>query len=473
MNVMMITAEMAPYAKTGGLADVLASLPSELAAEGHDVRCFLPLYGPIDREKHGLEVVIPRLDTPMERWKEPASLWQVNGDTTTYFVGSERYFDREGIYGYEDDGERFIFLCRTALESVRHLNWRPDVIHCHDWHTGLVPNWLKTTYREDPFFRGVKSLFTIHNLAYQGLFGREILEVTGIADETVYVPDLGEIVDFMARGIIFADKVNTVSERYAQEICTPEYGERLDSFLRDRGEDLHGVLNGIDVELFDPKTDPNLVLNFDAATLENKAVNKKALQNEAGLEPDAGRPLCGFIARVSHQKGMELLEATLPPLIRAGGQFILLGTGDPHYENIFRELQARYPGSCSANILFDAALAQRMYAGLDFMLIPSLYEPCGLTQMISMRYATVPIVRETGGLADTVIDYDPATGEGTGFTFEPAEALDFMGAIARGFELYRRPAAFRELALRCMARDFSWGPSARKYSGLYTELAGR
>ena len=235
MNIMMITAEMAPYAKTGGLADVLGALPRYLAELGHDVRCFIPLYGFIDRKEHGLELEIHQVDTPMERWTEPAGIWKVGDEGTTYFVASERYFDRDNIYGYEDDGERFIFLCRTALEAARRLDWRPDVIHCHDWHTGLVPNWLKTTYREDPFFRDSRSLFTIHNLAYQGLFSRDILAFTGITDQASFEPDLGEIVVFMARGIIFADKVNTVSERYATEIRTPEFGERLDSFLRDRG----------------------------------------------------------------------------------------------------------------------------------------------------------------------------------------------------------------------------------------------
>jgi starch synthase len=470
MNIMMITAEMAPYAKTGGLADVLGSLPRYLAELGHDVRCFIPLYGFIDRQQHGLELEISQVDTPMERWTEPAGIWKTSDESTTYFVASERYFDRENIYGYEDDGERFIFLCRTALETVRRLDWCPDVIHCHDWHTGLVPNWLKTTYREDLFFRDSRALFTIHNLAYQGLFSRDILAITGISDQASFEPDLGEMVVFMARGIIFADKVNTVSERYATEIRTPEFGERLDSFLRDRGDDLHGILNGIDNDLYDPATDPNLVLNFDIESLAGKAVNKRALQNEAGLEPDPRRPLCGFIARISHQKGMDLLEATLPAVIRAGGQFILLGTGDPHYEQVFRELTAAYPADCCANITFDAALAQRMYAGLDFMLIPSRYEPCGLTQMISMRYGTVPVVRETGGLADTVKNFDPATGAGTGFSFGAYDSLDFMGAITRAFELYRRPDEFGELVRRCMREDFSWPPSAREYDRLYRQM---
>ena len=312
------------------------------------------------------------------------------------------------------------------------MDWRSDVIHCHDWHTGLVPNWLKTTYREDPFFRDSRSLFTIHNIAYQGLFSRDILAITGVSDQASFKPVLGEIVIFMARGIIFADKVNTVSERYATEIRIPELGERLDSFLRDLGEDLHGILNGIDNDLYDPATDPDLLLNCDIESLADKAVNKRALQNEAGLEPDPRRPLCGFIARISHQKDMGLLEATLPAVIRAGGQFILLGTGDPHYGNVFRKLAAAYPADCCARITFDAALAQRMYAGLDFMLIPSRYEPCGLTQMISMRYRAVPIMRETGGLADTVKNFDPATGAGTGFSFRACNSLDFMeGAPGR------------------------------------------
>ena len=476
LRIMMLSAEVAPYAKTGGLGDVVAALPKALAALGHEVRVFLPYYGPIEKSAYAVQTEIPRLSVPMERWEEPAELKRLDVDGVAIgFVASDRYFKRENIYGYPDDGQRFVFFCRCALEAVKALGWRPHVIHCHDWHTGLVPNWLKTVYRDDPFFKGTSSALTIHNLAFQGLFGWEILEIAGISEHgfirSMSHPERSEVLDFMARGIIFADKITTVSERYAKEIVTPEYGERLDDFLRERQNDLVGILNGIDTEVQNPATDPNLPFKFDRGSFGLKAKNKEALQRESRLAIDPARPLFGVVSRLTNQKGLDLVMQVTPAMLRLGAQLIVLGVGDPQVEEAFRSLAAQFSDGVAAHITFDPALAQRVYGGADMLLVPSRFEPCGLTQMFAMRYGTVPVVRETGGLADTVNDYSTDSDGGTGFTFRPFEALDLMAAIARAVETYRRPEEWRLLALRCMDQDFSWSRSAAKYEALFRAMA--
>ena len=474
---MIIAAEIAPFAKTGGLGDVIGALPKYVAELGHEVNVFVPKYGHIKTRDIGATTEIEQLPVPIENWMESGSVHSVQlGGARVFFVASERYLERDGLYGYPDDGERFIFTCRAALAAAKALDLKPDVIHCHDWHTGLVPNWLKTIYRDDPFFAGTRSLFTIHNLAYQGIFGWNILEIAGIAQHgfipSARYPERSEVLAFMARGIIFADKINTVSERYAEEILTPEYGERLDELLADRKDDLTGILNGIDTDVYDPATDPNLAANYDASSCDLKSENKLALQREAGFEPDPGKPLAAVVTRLSHQKGADLVAQALPALTRLGGQIVILGVGDPDIEaELDRTARARN-GAARMFVRFDPELAQRIYAGADMLLIPSRFEPCGLTQMIAMRYGTVPVVRATGGLADTVVDALANPDRSTGFSFDRFDPLDFIAAIARAFELYRRPADWRALMLRCMAQDFSWRPSARQYSDLYVNLAG-
>ncbi len=471
----MIAAEIAPFAKTGGLGDVIGALPKYIAELGHEVNVFVPKYGPISTDDIGATREIEQLPVPMENWMEPGSVHSVHlGGARVFFIAGERYLERDELYGYLDDGERFIFTCRGALAAAKALDWKPDVIHCHDWHTGLVPNWLKTIYRDDPFFAEAGSLFTIHNLAYQGIFDWDILEIAGIAEHgfipSSNYPERSEVLDFMARGIIFADKVNTVSERYAEEILTPEYGERLDKLLVDRKDDLPGILNGIDADVYDPATDPNLAVNFDASSCDLKIENKLALQREAGLEPNPRKPLAAVVSRLSHQKGADLIAQTLPTLTRLGGQLVILGVGEPDIEDELVRAASAHDGAARTFIRFDPELAQRIYAGADIFLMPSRFEPCGLTQMIAMRYGAVPVVRATGGLADTVIDVLADPDRATGFNFDPFDSLDFVAAIARAFELYRRPADWRTLMLRCMAQDFSWRPAARRYSDLYVNL---
>ena len=474
LKILLLAAEVVPFAKTGGLADVTGSLPKAIHALGHDIRVAMPRYGRIRPEQFNLTRLLEPFPVPMDDRTEPAALMQttLDGGVPVYLVENARYFDREGIYMYPDDAERFILFCRASLEGVKRLGWQPDIIHCHDWHTALVPNWLKTIYANDPFFTAAATVYTIHNLAYQGIFGYRVLEIAGI-DEYGFIAhpdtvDLNEVVDFMARGIFFADVISTVSETYAREILTPEFGEKLDPLLRDRQDRLFGILNGIDVEEFDPATDPYLETNYTVDSLELRLQNKLSLQREAGLKQAPQTPLVGIIARLTDQKGFDLITAVVESMLRhLGIQFVVLGTGEQRYHDFFIDLSNRYPGQAGAFLTFNAALAHQIYAGADIFLMPSRFEPCGLGQMIAMHYGSVPVVRAVGGLADTVRDHDPSSGQGTGFVFEPYEAMALYTALVRAVETYRYPSVWRQLQIRCMEQDFSWAASARKYVTLY------
>jgi len=474
LKILLLAAEVVPFAKTGGLADVTGSLPKAIHALGHDVRVAMPRYGRIRPEQFNLTPALDTYPVPMDERSEPAKLMQatLDGGVPVYLVENARYFDRDGIYMYPDDAERFIFFCQAALEGVRRLGWQPDIIHCHDWHTALVPNWLKTTYAHDPFFADVASVYTFHNLAYQGIFGYRVLEIAGI-DEYGFIAhadtiDLNDVVDFMARGILFGDVVSTVSETYAREVLTPEFGEKLDPLLRDRRDRLFGILNGIDVDEFDPATDRYLAANYSIESLDLRLQDKLALQREAGMREDPQAPVIGIIARLTDQKGLDLIRSTIEAALQhLGAQFVLLGTGEQRYHDFFLDLSNRYPEQTGIFLTFNASLAQRIYAGADIFLMPSRFEPCGLGQMIAMRYGSVPVVRAVGGLADTVPDYDPTTGEGTGFVFSAYDAMAFYTALVRAVETYRHQEVWRGLQVRCMQQDFSWEASARKYIDLY------
>ncbi len=476
LKVLFLSAEVVPFAKTGGLADVAGSLPKAIRALGHDIRVCLPRYGWVDRAKFDLQEVVSPFPVPVDRGSEPASIWQatIGQDVPVYMVDSPQHFDRDGIYMYPDDAERFIFFSRAALEMLRQpgIDWQPDIIHCNDWHTAIVPNWLRTVYRDDPFFAPMASVYTIHNLAYQGIFGHRVLEVAGIDKYGfLYHPemaDLAEVVALMARGIYFADVINTVSEKYAQEILAPEYGERMDPLLRDRRDHLFGILNGIDYEVMNPATDPYLAATFDVEHLEKRAANKEALQREAGLPVAPNAPLVGVISRLTDQKGFDLISQVIDPLLNyTDMQFVLLGTGDQTYHDMFSRLAERYPKQAAAFLTFNAPLAQRIYGGTDMFLMPSRFEPCGLGQMIAMRYGSVPVVRATGGLADTVQDYDPRSGRGNGFTFQAYDAMALFATLVRALEIYKHPDLWQRLMRTCMSEDFSWSRSAQKYVDLY------
>jgi starch synthase len=473
LKVLLLSAEAVPFAKTGGLADVAGSLPKAIRALGHDIRVAMPRYGRIDPEKFELQEVLPAFPVPMNKQVEEAAVLQgrIAPDVPVYMIENAKYYDRDGIYMYPDDAERFIFFCRSSLEMLGRLEWSPDIIHCHDWHTAIVPNWLKTIYRDDPFFAHTATVYTIHNLAFQGIFGYRVLEIAGIDEYGfMYHPemaDLSEVVDLMARGIFFADALNTVSEKYAQEILTPEFGEKLDPLLRDRRDRLFGILNGIDDEVLNPATDQYIAQNYDVETLEKRVQNKLALQQEAGLRVDAAVPLIGVISRLTDQKGFDILGDVIDHLLDLDLQFVLLGTGDPHYHEVFSRVAQAYSGKAAVFLTFNAELAQKIYAGSDMFLMPSRFEPCGLGQMIAMRYGSVPIVRATGGLADTVQDLHPQTGEGNGFSFEPYDRWALFAAIVRAVENYKYRDTWRKLQARGMKADFSWNASAKKYIDLY------
>ncbi|MGQ9492795.1 MAG: glycogen synthase [Anaerolineae bacterium] len=473
LRILYLSAEAVPFAKTGGLADVAGSLPKAIHALGHDIRVAMPRYGRIDPTKFGLKQVLPAFPVPMDKQMEEAAVLQgsIASEVPVYFIENAKYYDRDGIYMYPDDAERFIFFCRSALEMLKRLEWRPHIIHCNDWHTAIIPNWLKTVYEDDPFFAQTATVYTIHNLAYQGIFGYRVLEIAGIAEYGfMYHPemaDLAEVVDFMARGIFFADVINTVSEKYAQEILTPEFGEKLDPLLRDRRDRLFGILNGIDYEVMNPATDKYIVQNYDIEHLEKRIQNKLALQQQANLKQDAATPLIGIISRLTDQKGFDILGDVLDHVLDLDLQLIVLGTGDPHYHEMFSRIAQAYPGKAAIFLTFNAELAQKIYAGSDMFLMPSRFEPCGLGQMIAMRYGSVPIVRATGGLADTVKDFDPRTGEGNGFSFTRYDRWALFATIVRALENYKYRDTWHKLQVRGMATDFSWNASARKYVDLY------
>jgi starch synthase len=473
LSILMLAAEVVPFAKTGGLADVVGALPKAIHALGHDVRVAMPRYGRIKPERFKLREALPPFEVPIHHATEPASLMQttIGSGVPVYMVENAKYFEREGLYMYPDDADRFIFFCRAVLEALKHLEWRPDIIHCHDWHTAIVPNWLKTLYKDDPFFASVATVYTIHNLAYQGIFGYRVLEIAGL-DEWGFIyhaetADLNEVVDLMGRGIYWADLVNTVSETYAQEILTPEYGERLDPLLRDRRDRLFGILNGIDYEIADPASDPHLSTNYDGASLDRRLENKLALQREAKLSEGADIPLVGVISRLTDSKGFDILGEAIDHILDLGVQFVLMGTGEQHYHDLFSRMVQEYPGQMSVFLTFNAPLAQRIYAGSDMFLMPSRFEPCGTGQLIAMHYGSVPVVRATGGLADTVQDYDPRTGQGNGFVFWPYDRWALFAAIVRAVETFKHRDMWRQLQLRDMSADFSWTQSARKYVDLY------
>lgn len=474
LRILYLAAEVTPFAKTGGLADVAGSLPKAIKALGHDIRVAMPRYGRISIERFGLQLILDSLLVPMDEEREPVRVFQgtVGKDVPVYFIDNARYFDRESIYMYPDDAERFILFSRAALEMLKPLDFKPHIIHCNDWHTALIPNWLKTIYKDDPFYSDIATVYTIHNLAYQGIFGYRVLEIAGLDEYGFFyhpdMADLNNVVDFMARGIYFADIISTVSPRYAQEILTPEYGERMDPLLRDRKDRLFGILNGIDYETFNPATDPYIAVNYDINSLDKRVQNKLALQEEARLPKNPEIPLIGMISRLTDQKGLDILVEILDHLFdNFAVQFVLLGTGEQHYHDRLREIANKYPENMGLFLTFNAPLAQRIYAGTDMFLMPSRFEPCGLGQMIAMHYGSVPIVRATGGLADTVKDYNPVTGEGTGFVFERYDRWALFGAIVRALERYKNPQEWRRIQIQGMKADFSWEASARKYEDLY------
>ena len=479
MKIAMCSPEMVPFAKTGGLGDVVGALPRALRSLGADVFVMIPGYASIDRSEFRVGR-IGKLPVPVGRTVVEAVLKECFAvpDVPVLLLEGGDYFSREGLYGdehgdYPDNAERFAFLARGFLETLKLLDFAPDIVHCHDWQTGLVPVYLRTLYSHDPFFSPIRSLFTVHNLAYQGLFPPETLEQVGL-DSSLFTPDQLEFwgkMSFMKGGLVFSDKISTVSPTYAREIQTLEAGCGLDGVLSARRQDLEGILNGIDPLEWNPTTDRALKQQYDRRATRGKLANKVALQRKTRLKVDESVPLIGLISRLVEQKGIDLIAHAADDLLgKRDVQLVILGTGDPRYHKLLEGLAKKYRKRLSLNIRFDLTLARQIYGGSDFFLMPSRFEPCGLGQMISFRYGTIPIVRRTGGFVDTIVDYNQATGEGNGFVFEAYTPAALLSAIDRALEAYGDKRKWRSLVQRVMALDFSWNASARNYLALYESL---
>ena len=484
MKICFATTECVPFAKTGGLADVSGALPKALAALGADVKVFLPLYHSIPVFDYGFEqlhdldgipVQIGHRTIPFNTWRGrlPGSAAEV------YLIDCPHYFHRASIYdgAHADEDERFILFQHAILNVLQRLHWAPDVLHANDWATALLPVFLRTTYAWDALFAGTATFLSIHNIGYQGRFTPHSVFLAGLSYEHLYPGgpyELDGAFCFLKAGIVFTDLVGTVSPTYAREIQTPEHGADLDGILRARRDALFGVLNGIDPDVWNPATDPHLATTYDAASLDRKEANKQALLEEVGLPYEAGVPAVGLIARLTAQKGVELLQPILQPLVEERAvQFVFLGSGEPRFEDFFRWAAATYPDRVAAYIGYNDGLAHRIEAGCDAFVMPSRYEPCGLNQMYSLAYGTVPVVRATGGLADTVRDNDEHRGEGNGYSCRDFAPFALHDALRRALGLYAEPEAWRALQQRGMAQDFSWDVSARRYVQLYRHAIGR
>lgn len=475
MNVVFASAEAAPFVKTGGLGDVAGSLPAALQKAGANVIVMVPLYGTISDEYKSKMEHVTEFYVSLGWRNEYCGLERLIHNGVTYlFVDNKRYFDRDYPYGFFDDGERFAFFSKAITESLQYLpdGFKPDILHCNDWHTALAPVFLREFYQGMPLYENVSTIFSIHNIAFQGQFSAKVLEdICGLAHipAAAYQLTCGhDAINFMQGALNYSDAITTVSPTYAGEIQTPAYGEHLDGVLRRRREALQGIVNGIDTDHFNPETDPAIAQNFSVDDRSGKAVCKAKLQEELGLTVRDDQPLMTMVTRLTRQKGMDLVTYALDRILSNGVQVAVLGTGDYEYENALRYFASKYPGQMSARIQFDPTLSQRMYAGSDMFLMPSLFEPCGLSQMIAMRYGTLPVVRETGGLKDTVIPYNYETGEGTGFSFANFNGEEMGDAVFRGARLFwDNHDAWNNVVTQAMNQDFSWTRSASKYMDLY------
>jgi len=460
VKIVFAAAEAAPYAKVGGLADVAGSLPQALAALGHEVTVYLPLHGTIDRAKFAISKTGASRAVLFGGKSVRTSYPSIQRDgVRVVFVDSARILSRDKVYGAPDDNMRYAFFCRAIFEDLRAT--RPDVVHAHDWHAALLVPLVARG------LKNVATIFTIHNLAYQGRTSADVLKAIGLPRARLPIEDPNEC-NPMARAIATADIVSTVSQRYAEEILTPQFGERLQDLLRTRRRRLVGIVNGIDTKTFDPATDPSIAAHYSADDPSGKAKDKDALQREGKLALDPAAPVYGVVGRLVEQKGIDLLTAVAPGILAKGGQIVVLGSGEPSYESKWKDLAARSAGRLWLTLGFDAALAQRIYAGSDLFLMPSRFEPCGLGQLISFRYGTIPVVHEVGGLAETVRDVDADPKEGNGFSFSRYEAGAFTAALDRSAKSFGGgAAAWRGLVQRVMREDHSWGASAMRYAALY------
>ena len=468
MKVLYAASEAAPFAKSGGLADVAGSLPKALVKDGVDCRVVMPLYG--DLKFRDELTYVTNFSVPVGWRSQYCGLFTAEKDGVTYyFLDNEYYFKRSGLYGFYDDGERFAFFSRAVLEMMFYMDFTPDIINCNDWQTALTPVYLNLYYRHLDKFNKIKTVFTIHNIAYQGKYGMDILEDTcGIGNRDAHILEFDGCANFMKGAIEAADKITTVSPTYAQEILDPWFAHGLDGLLRQKQYKLCGILNGIDTVVNDPATDKIIAANYDSKTFKKgKAICKKALQERFNLNQD-GSPVMAMVTRLVGHKGLDLVKCIAERLLPEGIELVILGTGEYQYESFFSELAARHPGRVGVFIGFNSQLAQQIYAGADIFLMPSKSEPCGLAQMVACRYGTIPVVRETGGLRDSI--QDSGDGKGNGFTFGSYNAHDLFQACWRAKEGYWNKEGWPVLVKRAMECDFSWSNSAKSYEGLYNEV---
>lgn len=486
LNVLFVSSEVEPFSKTGGLADVSSSLPKAIKDLGHEIRIITPRYRFIGERKFRLhdiirlrEIPVPVGSTKLIGHIKSSFISNLKEKVQIYFLDNENYFGRDGIYqspttkkDYKDNDERFIFFARGVLETLKLLGWAPDIIHCNDWQTGLIPAYLKTLYKDDPFFATTKTIFTIHNMAYQGTFPYESFEKSNLPKE-LFSPAGVEAYgyfNFLKTGIVFADAITTVSEKYAEEICeNDEIGAGLSGLLTSRKKNLYGIVNGIDHHQWNPATDDFIYRKYDIKSIEAKADNKRALIQKLSLEQSKDVALIGSIGRMVALKGYDLLASVLEDILKSDVLFVLLSSGDKELEKKFEQIQKKHPKKFSLILGYDEELAHLIEAACDMFLMPSKFEPCGLNQMYSMRYGTVPIVHATGGLDDTVEDYE-GNGKGTGFKFYKYDGKELLKTIQRALKVYQQHEEWKKIMRNGMQRDFSWENSAKKYINLYKEI---
>lgn len=473
MKVLFVASEAFPFIKSGGLGNEIFSLCRELHKLGIDARVMIPKYGDIPsffRDKMSCKSIF---NVPVGWRNQYCGVEELKYEGMSfYFIDNEYYFKRQGMYGFYDEAERYAFFCRAALEAVQYLDFKPEILHCHDWQTGMVSLLMKAHYGDSPLYKDVKTVFTIHNLKYQGIFPKEILgELLNLGEEYFNVDSVEFFggVSFVKGGLNYADAITTVSNVYKEEIQTPFFGEKLDNVLRMKRDRLFGILNGIDYDNLNPKTDKHIYENYDSKSLERKVVNKVRLQEQLNLTVNREIPMIAVVSKLIRQKGLDLIVNAIDDILAMNIQLVVLGQGDAYYESLLREYEGRYPEKLSVNLVNDETLERRVYAASDFYLKPSIFEPCGVGQLISLRYGSIPIVRATGGLKETVLAYNDNVGEGNGFTFEHYAPQHMLAAIRTALEHYNREA-WLELRRNAMSMDFSWKRSAVEYKRLYQNM---
>ena len=475
MKVLFVASEAVPFVKTGGLADVMGSLPVELRKLGVDARVILPKYGEIASELREKMVLRTHLAISQGwRYQYFGILEMEHCGVPFYFIDNDFFFNRKGLYGFEDDAERFAFFSGAVLKALPHLDFVPQILHCNDWHTGMLSVFLKIYYQDIPFYKDIKTIFTIHNLGYQGLFPREMLEDLLDLGPEYFTMDGIEFYgqgSYLKAGLAFSDYLTTVSKTYASEIQTRYYGERLDGLLRKRNNELEGILNGIDYNLYDPMSDPEIPVSYRSSLLK-KQQNKQILQQSLGLPQSTDIPMIAFVNRLVEQKGLDLIMHVIPDILSLDVQVVILGDGEKKYQRFFQSIVKQYPHNFSFNFNFNDSLARKIYAASDMFLMPSLYEPCGIGQLIAMRYGSIPIVRETGGLKDTVIPFTASNGKGNGFSFRSFNAHDMLFTIRKAVNLYKNKQTWGRLVKNAVDMDYSWKKPAQQYLELYQRLLG-